>query len=391
MAITQTSKSLAKGRWPIGCFLTFFMLFGLGMSFVFLWPLVEIVQATGWREVPCTILTSEVESHRGSKGGSTYSVAVTYEYFVDDERHVGTRYKFMGGSSSGYEAKQEIVDRLKPGTRAVCYVNRRNADDSVIERGFTADLLFGFIPLLFAAIGAGGLYATFFSKRRLPPPGAAPGVPAASAAKGAVTLKSQTSPAMRFGCMLAFAVFWNSIISVFVAETYSGWRAGHADGCRTVFMIPFVLVGLGLLVGCVYGFLALFNPRPTIKLSSGVVALGDLLEVEWQTEGSVSRVRSFSITLEGREEATHGQGKGKSTDKSTFAVIELARSKQAKELRRGKAKFTVPADSMHSFKSDHNKFVWAIHVKGEIPWWPDVGEEFPIEVLPQPLPPGAPA
>ncbi len=37
---------------------------------------------------------------------------------------------------------------------------------------------------------------------------------------------------------------------------------------------------------------------------------------------------------------------------------------------------------MHSFASDHNAVVWAIHVHGEIPRWPDVNETFEIEVRP---------
>src|SRR5258706_16242058 len=106
MAITQTSKDKAKGRRFLGCFFVVFMLFGLGMSAVFLYPLVQIVQAKNWQEVPCRILTSKVESHQSSKGGPTYSVEVTYEYAIEDQRHVGTRYKFMSGSSSGYDGKK---------------------------------------------------------------------------------------------------------------------------------------------------------------------------------------------------------------------------------------------------------------------------------------------
>src|SRR6185295_7997285 len=106
MSITPSSSTKGKGRFALGCFFTFFLLFGLAMSVVFLWPVVLIAKAKSWRQVPCTILTSQVESHRGSKGGSTYSVAVTYEYVIDDQKYTGTRYKFMSGSSSGIEGKQ---------------------------------------------------------------------------------------------------------------------------------------------------------------------------------------------------------------------------------------------------------------------------------------------
>lgn len=388
MSITPSRKDRSKGGLVLGCFFSVFMLFGLAMSvFLFFVPLLGILGARNWREVPCTILTSKVERHTSSKGSPTYSVEVTYEYVVDDERHVGNRYKFMSGSSSGYDGKKAIVDRLQPGTQTVCYVDRRDPRESVIERGFTADLLFGLIPLAFALIGAGGLFRVFAYKGRPPVRGAAPGMPAAAAtaipARGPVRLRTSSSPAARFGCFLGFALFWNGILSVFVVQAWSGWRSGHGVGCSTAFLLPFVLVGL-LLVGLlVHGFLAMFNPRPALQLSSSSVALGDQLEVEWETTGNVDRVRSFSITLEGREEATYKRGTSQSTDKSTFAVIPLAQANRGRELRRGKAKFTVPADSMHSWKSSHNKFVWAIHVKGDIPWWPDIGEEFPIDVLPQ--------
>ncbi len=398
MSITPSRKDRSKGRFALGCFFSFFLLFGLAMStFLFLVPLFHIVGARNWREVPCTILASKVETHRGSKGGATYSVEVTYEYVVDDECRVGTRYQFMGGSSSGYDGKKAIVDRLPPGTRTVCYVDRRDPAEAVLERGFTADLLFGLIPLVFALVGAGGLVGVFVHRGRPPVPGAAPGGPAAARtataapARGPVRLKTSSSPAARFGCLLVFALFWNGIVSVFAVQAWSGWRGGHGDGCATVFLLPFVLVGL-LLVGLsVHGFLAMFNPRPTLRLGSPSVALGDLVEVEWETAGNVDRVRAFSITLEGREEATYKRGTSQSTDKSTFAVIPLARANRGRDLRRGRAKFTVPADSMHSWKSGHNKFVWAIHVRGDIPWWPDIGEEFPIEVLPQRAAPGGDA
>src|SRR5262249_14438753 len=156
----------------------------------------------------------------------------------------------------------------------------------------------------------------------------------------------------------------------------SGWSSGHGDGCLTVFLIPFVGIGLVLLGLVGYTLLALFNPRPSLKLSSTSVALGDEVEVEWSTEGNVDRVRSCSITLEGREEATYKRGTSTATDKSVFARIELMTSTKGRDLRRGKAKFTIPSDTMHSFKSSNNKIVWSIRVKGEIPRWPDIGEEF---------------
>jgi hypothetical protein len=102
----------------------------------------------------------------------------------------------------------------------------------------------------------------------------------------------------------------------------------------------------------------------------------------------VDRVKSFTITLQGREEATYRRGTSTATDKEIFATIEIAKSSRGRDLRRGKAKVSLPAGTMHSFKGSNNKILWSFQINGDIPKWPDVKEEYPFEVLPQPLQPG---
>jgi hypothetical protein len=369
----------------LGCFLSVFLLLALaGTVFLFIVPVARVIAARNWRPTPCVILKSEVGVHRGSKGGKTYSIDVTYEYQVEGERHVSTRYQFNTGSSIGYDGTKAIVNRLRPGTSATCYVDRRDPSAAVLERGFTADILFGLIPLIFVLVGGAVLYGVFARKRTpvvwkkprdLDAPGAAMG-------GGEATLKSSGSPAGRLGCAAGFALFWNGILSMFVVETVQGWIAGKPDGCRTLFMIPFVLVGLGMILLAGYYFLTLFNPRPTLRVTPGRAALGDSVEVEWETSGHVDRIRAFSIVLEGREEASYRSGKSMRTDKAIFASVEVIRSSKGEDLRRGRMKIAIPADTMHSWKSSNNKFLWSFQVKGDIPRWPDVNEEFPFEVSP---------
>ncbi|HVE41949.1 MAG TPA: DUF3592 domain-containing protein [Planctomycetota bacterium] len=393
---SESAKKARQGRVALGCFFTVFLIIGLlATLFLFVIPVAQILGARNWRATPCVIRSSEVGTHTGSKGGRTYSIDITYEYTVEEQRYVSSRYQFMPGSSSGYDGKKAVVDRLPPGTAATCYVDKRNPSDAVLERGFTGDLFFGLIPMIFALIGGGGLLGVFVFKGtvvRKKSRGAAPAsvlVAAGPAARGGgTTLKPSASPVGRFGCSVLVALFWNGIVSVFFFQVASGWIKGEPDGCMTLFIIPFLLVGLGLIVFVLYSFLALFNPRPVLRVTPGSAALGDSVEVEWETSGNVDRIRSFSIVLEGREEATYRRGTSTSTDKSTFATIEVVRSPRGKDLRRGRVKVAIPADTMHSFKSSNNKFLWTFQVKGEIPRWPDVNEEFPFEVLPQRLPPG---
>ena len=61
-------------------------------------------------------------------------------------------------------------------------------------------------------------------------------------------MKASASPGGRLGCSIVVALFWNGIVSIFLVQMISGWIEGKPDGCMTLFIIPFELVGLGLIV-----------------------------------------------------------------------------------------------------------------------------------------------
>ena len=88
------------------------------------------------------------------------------------------------------------------------------------------------------------------------------------------------------------------------------------------------------------------------------------------------------LTDEAREEATYRQGTRTSTDKKTFLRIEAASAQDAAAISEGRASVTLPVDTMPTFKSDNNRIIWSLLVTGAIPRWPDLNEEFVIEVLP---------
>jgi hypothetical protein len=137
------------------------------------------------------------------------------------------------------------------------------------------------------------------------------------------------------------------------------------------------------MIGAVgYCFLALFNPRPTLRVTPGAVPLGGQMRVDWEYSGRTHALQRVRIRLEGREEATYRHGTTTSTDKNVFARLELAKVSARGEMRSGTRTVTIPAGLMHSFASDNNRIVWSLHAEGEIAMWPDVNEEFPIQVLP---------
>ena len=384
-------------------FFAFFGLFALigGVAFFFMGvrPVLKMLSARYWQETPCVVVSSEVRSH-SSDDGSTYSVNILYAYEINGREYRANRYHFMGGSSSGYAGKTAVVNRYPPRTKTVCFVNPDDPTDAVLERGFTKDLLFGLIPLVFVVVGVGGI---LFARRsagrgsqalsesasvrmkRFWPNIAQPGPPAVWDPSHAVpvVLKPQFSPGMKVLGAILIAAFWNGIVSVFVWQIVQSWRRHNADWFGTIFLIPFVAIGLGMIGYVGYRFLALFNPRPRLTVTPGAVPLGEAVEVKWELSGRADRVRNLRLHLEGREEATYQRGTNSVTDKSVFAKVELASIADRLAIHGGQARVVLPAGLMHSWVGGSNKIIWSLHIRGDIPWWPDLKEEFPLTVLPR--------
>ena len=195
-------------------------------------------------------------------------------------------------------------------------------------------------------------------------------------------LKPQVGPVGKVSGSLFFALFWNGIVSVFVWQAWKGWDQGNPDWFLTIFLIPFVLVGLASFGFVGHFLLALANPRPRLTLTPGSPRLGDEFRLEWRFTGRAGRLRSIRIFIEGREEATYQRGTDTITEREIFATFDLAKTQNDWEIPQGVVDLMIPSDSMHSFEADANKIIWEIKIEGEIVRWPDIGQNFPISVRP---------
>lgn len=139
-------------------FFSLFLLVGLGLSVVFGRPVLQTIAARSWPEVPCTILYSAVRSHPDGEGTPTYSVEAVYEYDVNGRTYKSSRYRFLGGSTAGHEDKDAVVAALPVGRRTVCFVDPKDPHSAVLNRSFGSWMLLQLLPLLFLAVGVGGLY-----------------------------------------------------------------------------------------------------------------------------------------------------------------------------------------------------------------------------------------
>jgi hypothetical protein len=306
-------------------------------------------------------------------------------------------------TNTGAKWKADFVASHRPGTPDNCYVNPASPSEAVIDRGWVPDMWWGLFPIPFVAIGIAALGvatgviqvqahgSSTWQSRSVDNPGEPESASidedpwSAGSGNGPVTLTPEATPLQMLIGAIIVATFWNGILSIFLWRTVDDFRHrgfGAFEWGFTLFMIPFVLVGLGMIGFVFYSILALFNPRPTLVVNRASVPLGEDLEVSWTLSGRTGSIREFKITLKGTERATYRRGTTTSTDTSTFVEIPVIETNQMFDMDEGKATVAIPTDTMHTFESPNNKIAWSLEVRGEIPLWPDVAASFPITILP---------
>jgi hypothetical protein len=380
----KSAKGGTKARYVPAALSGIFALVGLGMFYPLgIVPISRTIDARSWVATPCKVLHAEVRSH-SDEDGTTYSVYVLYEYTVGGKPCKSDTYDFVGGSSSGYDGKARVVEQYRSSTNSICYVNPKNPYQAVLKRGIHAGLLVVLIPVVFMLLGFGGVYGVLRGSRRRQ---AADGASVLRLmASGPVVLKPKCSPWAKLAGAILIALFWNGIVSVFVAQMIGGFRSGHPDWFLTLFLVPFEIVGVAILGFVVYQFLALFNPRSTLELSSAAIPLGGAAELRWRMSGRVARIREFTVTLRGTEEVTYQRKTQNDTDtateKNVFHEMELYRTSNTDEIAAGSIGFVLPRDTMYSFEAPNNKIIWSLDIHGRIDRWPDVKESFKLTVAP---------
>lgn len=352
--------------------------------------------AKGWVETPAKIIWSRVESHTDDDG-TTYSVDIFYRYEFEGKEYKSNTVGFMSGSSSGREGKEEKVRANPPGKTVTCYVNPDKPWLALLERDLGWWALFALFPLPFIGIGVGGLWwmlkkrakakqeANRLGRRSGP-------FPRHSASSSDIfhpSSRQRFSPGSKrtkwFIGAILIALFWNGITSVFVWQAVKSWQRGNPEWFLTIFIIPFVLIGLGLIGHIFYRLFALFNPSPTITLKPGSITLGKPAKLKWETQSGAHRMKRFAIYLVGEEEAEYQRGTDTVKDTETFYEQALIDTQDPRKSTRGSANIELPVNSMGimpSWKSKHNSIKWSLHIKGDISFWPDVSDRYDITVHP---------
>lgn len=185
------------------------------------------------------------------------------------------------------------------------------------------------------------------------------------------------------GCvgMLAVALFWNGIVSVFVWQVVTAVRNGQPDWCLTVFLIPFVLIGLTLAGGTVLAgyiwVLSLLVGRLRVEVSAHPLYPGGRFALHVGQRGPVPLTR-VAVELVCTEAATYTAGTSQSTD------TKVAARHTAGDWAGGlpaTVEVEAPADAMHTFTATKNEIRWTVRVAGRVFGLP-YHDEFRVTVGP---------
>ena len=366
-------------------FFSLFALAGLGVTCALVVPgAIRYFKAKSWVETPATIIWSRVKSHSGGDDGTTYSADLFYRYQFKGREYRSNNYNLSGGSSSGRDSKQEIVDSHPSKSALTCYVNPEKPWQAIVHRDPGNSAFFVLFPLPFLGIGVGGLIWIAKKKRAAK---AEPSTPLSPREPVLQDLPERILSATKtrwvnFFAALFVCAFWNGIVSMFVGVAWSAWKKGHPETFLMIFLIPFVLIGAVFLFYVPYRLLMVFLARYELRLTPGALKPGGTATLTWKRLGGFGQPKSIVLRLSGSESATYQNGKNSSTATSQFHDELLADLSPISITANRPVAIKLSENAAPSFKGSSNKLVWKLHMDITLPGFPKITDEYEIEVRP---------
>jgi hypothetical protein len=93
-------------------------------------------------------------------------------------------------------------------------------------------------------------------------------------------------------------------------------------------------------------------------------------------------MRRLRIVLEQREVRLQSNAESRPRSEPLTSIVIVDTSERA-SIPEGGRLIAVPADARPTCQTAESLVSWSLNVKGEITFWPDVEEEFPLTVLPR--------
>lgn len=389
VAVTQSNKVSSSGKALMSLFFSIFAIAGFASMFSLGKSALSSIESEEWKKTPAKVIWSRVITI-SSSDSTTYRPEVFFRYKFNGKTYQSNHYKRSKSSSSGRSKKQKIVDQYPKGKSFTCYVNPEKPWQAVIEPKLGKGWLWLLFPIPFIAVGIGGLFVTFLKKENKSITKKKTRLPVHTKMKRHLSRDQTTfTPGKKrlgwFIGAIAIAAFWNGIVSIFLRQVISDWQAGSPSWFETLFLTPFVIIGLAFILHIPYRLLAIFNPAPQITIEKSAIPIGTSTQASWTIPRGAHKISHFRIYLKGTEEAQYRRGTDTKTANSTFYEFGIIDTTNPLESASGSVGILLPGQAnniMPTWKGDHNSIIWTLEVQGKIPNWPDINESYPITVLP---------
>lgn len=380
----RSNVRLRHPKLVIGLFFAVFFISGAAVLGFFVPSLLRGLAAKNWPHVPAVIVQTGVASHTThSKHGShtSYNVTVLFHYTYQGQRLTSSRYQLVKSSSSSYADQQNIANALLKQKNTICYVNPADPDDAVLDLSFaSAVAAAGLMSILFMGIGGSGVFWVVRQARsahhakilaHLSP-----------AQTGPAELKPAMSANLKFAAILAPALFWNGIVSVFLCAIIPEWQRGRTDMLFPfIFVSVFALIGLAMLFSAIRKSAMLFYPRGRLGLNRHPLQLGQLAELHWEMDGRHDRITRLKLRVAGFRSTQVPIGLPAFRRFIPFWSQDLLDTTRPAEIRAGHCALLIPPDALPA-ASGTGTIWWAILLDADISKPSDLQEEFPFQVIP---------
>ncbi|MEN6451600.1 MAG: hypothetical protein ABFC96_13995, partial [Thermoguttaceae bacterium] len=185
--------------------------------------------------------------------------------------------------------------------------------------------------------------------------------------------------------LLTFCVLWNAAVTVLLVMAIRGHVTHHADWPLTLFVIPFLVIGLAAIGYFVRRLFVAASIGPTrIEISDHPLQPGNRYRLFLAQSGRL-RMKTMRVCLVCHEAATYRQGTNARRETREVCRIELFHREDFEisgQSFEADIELTAPAGAMHSFAAEHNEINWAVVVEGEPAGWPAYRRAFPVIVYP---------
>ena len=346
--------------------------------------------------------------------GTLYRPEIKIEYEVQGVTYSRYAFDIHHTALPRQEEAEAAISRFADRATCPCWYDPSDPGVVVVVRGYQwwiwPALL---VPVSFVAIGIAGLvYAALIwgksaerraaATRKLSatelfdlPKAAHPHFPyipdcsditSSPGTRLAYRLPLVQSPGWTLFGLLAAAIVWNGIVSVFLVMAVRSVLLGSPDRLMMLFILPFLGVGVALVLVFARQLRQTAGVGPTlVEISDHPLLPGQTYRVFMSQTGNLT-LKSVDISLTCEEEAVFSQGTNARTEsrevfrKTVFSATNaVIRPSEALE---AECDLPVPAEAMHSFRANHNQVQWKVIVRSDAVGWKSFQRSFPVVVSP---------